>query len=279
MLYKLDVDNFASQWVPTRHHMQTPSAILVKHYKEILSVLYIHDVGCAVYGKAWFGSKKGYLGGWGECISTERVPLGSDYMSMAWQSMAKHGKAWQSMVRLKKGVPGGQGQHIGTLDLGTSQQHLVQDLILQQTHGPPPLPLPHIPPLLDGVGHIPVPPAVMLQSPMPTQQPQVMQGCAVGFVLCFAIGFAMRSASILRDCSLLLFCLQSSITFHIWSHESITTYPSPTAARSHSHPPSSGAGNDCCKPRNHLQNRLPVLGPLTQNQKSSLSNLGNPEVP
>ena len=62
-------------------------------------------------------------------------------------------------------LPGGQGQDIGLLDLGAPEQHLLQDLVLQQPHGGPPLV--DVPPLLDRVGHIPVPPAVVLQSAMP----------------------------------------------------------------------------------------------------------------
>ena len=62
-------------------------------------------------------------------------------------------------------VPGGQRQHIGALHLGATQQHLVQDLVLQQAHGGPPLA--HVPPLLDGVGDEPVPPAIVLQRSMP----------------------------------------------------------------------------------------------------------------
>jgi len=66
---------------------------------------------------------------------------------------------------LECGVPGRQRQHIGALNLGAAQQHLVQDLVLQQPHGSPPLT--HVPPLLDGVGHVSVPPAVVLQRSMP----------------------------------------------------------------------------------------------------------------
>ena len=79
--------------------------------------------------------------------------------------MAKYGSKHGSE---EGGVPWWEGQHICTLDLGSAKQHLVEDLILEQSHGPPALP--HIPPLLDGVGHIPIPPAVVLQSSMPAQQ-------------------------------------------------------------------------------------------------------------
>ena len=62
-------------------------------------------------------------------------------------------------------LPWRESQDISALHLSAPQEHLVQDLILEQLHGSPPLS--HIPPLLDGVGHVPIPPAVVLQSPMP----------------------------------------------------------------------------------------------------------------
>lgn len=71
---------------------------------------------------------------------------------------------------LRPCVPGGEGQDISALHFGAAQQNLVQNLILEQLHGGPPLR--HVPPLLDGVGHITVPPAVVLQSPMPEEEEQ-----------------------------------------------------------------------------------------------------------
>lgn len=70
------------------------------------------------------------------------------------------------MANLERDIPRRKGQHISALNLGSPQQHFVQDLIFEQPHGSPPLG--HVAPLLDGVGHISVPPAVMLQSAVPT---------------------------------------------------------------------------------------------------------------
>lgn len=54
------------------------------------------------------------------------------------------------------------------MDLGAPQKGLLQDLGLQQPHGLPPAA--HIPILLDGVGHILVPPAVVNQWRVPATQ-------------------------------------------------------------------------------------------------------------
>ncbi len=61
--------------------------------------------------------------------------------------------------------PGRQGEDVCALDFGAAQQDLGQDLVLQQHHRL--APLAHVPPLLDGVGHMLVPPAVVLQRTMP----------------------------------------------------------------------------------------------------------------
>ncbi len=61
-------------------------------------------------------------------------------------------------------IPWGQRKHIRTLDFGPPQQRLFQNLCLQQPHGLPPTS--HVPILLDGVGHVLVPPAVVHQGGM-----------------------------------------------------------------------------------------------------------------
>ena len=64
--------------------------------------------------------------------------------------------------------PGWQREDIGALDLGAAQQDLGEDLVLQQLHRL--APLAHVPPLLYGVGHVLVPPAVVLQRAVPARQ-------------------------------------------------------------------------------------------------------------
>ena len=61
--------------------------------------------------------------------------------------------------------PGRKGEDIGALDFSAAQQNLGQDLVLQQQHGL--AALANVPPLLDGVGHVLVPPAVVVQRAVP----------------------------------------------------------------------------------------------------------------
>lgn len=63
--------------------------------------------------------------------------------------------------------PGWQGKHISTLHFGAPEKSARENLALQQQHRLPPLA--DIAELLDGVGHVLVPPAVVAHRRMPAQ--------------------------------------------------------------------------------------------------------------
>ena len=64
-----------------------------------------------------------------------------------------------------RSIPGGQGQHVCALDLGAPEQDAGEDVVLEHQHGP--APVAHVAKLLDGVGHVLAPPAVVRHGAVP----------------------------------------------------------------------------------------------------------------